>query len=229
MLIIADKRLPAEVLNSLSACGELLLMAASGTVYDTISGHPDIFFCMINDTLCVSPGLDDRIYKKLDSYHIRYICGKQMPGEKYPATAAYNMAICGNAAIHNFNITDGSLKTLAANYNKFHVQQGYSRCNIIPLDGNSLITSDAGIHKVVNAAGMDTLLVTTENILLPGFDHGFIGGCCGVHDKTVYFTGCLSYHPQGREIKEFIGEHGFAVTELYNGPLFDGGSLIFIP
>lgn len=229
MLIIADKRLPDEARKSLSAYGDLLLLTTQGIVYDAISGHPDIFFCKIHDTLCVSPGLQDDIYEKLTSSGITYLTGERAAGNKYPASAAYNLAIAGNTAIHNFRITDTKLDAMLSTYKKISVNQGYSRCNVIPLDDGSLITCDAGIHEAVKAHGLNSLFVTSHNIILGGFPNGFIGGCCGIHQKTVFFAGKLSWHPQAKAIEDFIDDAGFTIVELYDGPLFDGGSIIFLP
>ncbi|MEI6765656.1 MAG: DUF6873 family GME fold protein [Bacteroidota bacterium] len=229
MLIIADKRLPAKVIQSLSKQGELLLLAASGIAYEAVSGHPDIFFCKVNDVLCVSPNLNIEIYQALDIAGIAYVKGEKGTTNIYPGTAAYNLAISGNTAIHNFEHTDSVLLSMLDGFNKIQVKQGYCRCNIVPLDDYGIITTDAGIHSAAIASGLNSMLVTPECILLPGFNYGFIGGCCGVHEKSVYITGSLRHHPQGNEMSEFMLRGGFSVTELYDGPLVDGGSLIFLP
>jgi hypothetical protein len=51
MLIIADARLPERVLKNLERYGEVLPFASQGIVYDSISGHPDIFLCQTPNAL----------------------------------------------------------------------------------------------------------------------------------------------------------------------------------
>jgi hypothetical protein len=83
------------------------------------------------------------------------------------------------------------------------------------------------MEKVLSQQGADILFVNPMEILLPGVRHGFIGGCCGVFDKTVVVIGTLSQHSQGAEIQGFIERNGMEIIELYNGALWDGGGVMF--
>ncbi|MBU1147229.1 MAG: hypothetical protein KKD11_02655, partial [Candidatus Omnitrophica bacterium] len=53
----------------------------------------------------------------------------------------------------------------------------------------------------------------------------FIGGSSGVTDKAVFFVGKLD----NQEIRDFIKKSGKGIIELYNGPLYDVGTVLFLP
>jgi len=56
----------------------------------------------------------------------------------------------------------------------------------LPVNENSIITSDSGIAKAAEAEGLDVLLVDCErSIQLPGFNYGFIGGAGGMLSKSI--------------------------------------------
>jgi hypothetical protein len=121
---------------------------------------------------------------------------------------------------------DPEIVEAAGNREIIHVKQGYTRCNLIPLGNNRFITSDKGIEKTLLQYGLEVLYVDPDGILLPGFNHGFIGGTCGVWQNKLFFIGSLKYFPEGQKIKDFVT--GMEIIELYDGSLFDGGSILFI-
>ncbi|HDP16437.1 MAG TPA: hypothetical protein ENN16_01115 [Candidatus Omnitrophica bacterium] len=106
------------------------------------------------------------------------------------------------------------------------VNQGYVKCSIIPVDDRRIITSDKGIKTAWEKAGGIALFVRPGNIKLPGYKTGFIGGTAGVTDKQVLFAGNLRMHPDAKAIRNFIKKSGKGIVELYNGPLYDVGTIL---
>ncbi|MBQ5688902.1 MAG: hypothetical protein IIV21_02970, partial [Bacteroidales bacterium] len=74
--------------------------------------------------------------------------GKKEVGKKYPETVPYNAVGIGNTLIHNLKHTDSTILSLYENH--IHVNQGYTRCNLVALNENCFITSDEGIFNAVN-------------------------------------------------------------------------------
>ena len=95
------------------------------------------------------------------------------------------------------------------------------------LRDNWFVTSDRGIEQILLCHQLHVLYVDPVGIQLPGFSHGFFGGTCGILDDTVYFIGDLAYHKQGEEINLLLEKLGYQTCALYDGPLFDGGSMFF--
>jgi hypothetical protein len=226
MLILADRRIPEPARKKLEAFGKVLWLEPGEITYGAVSTHPDIFFCPVGDRLIIAPNLSGKIKTKLLENGINYTEGEKPVGKRYPETARYNTVITDNFLIGNTNFTDPKILEAAGNREIIHVKQGYTRCNLIPLGNNRFITSDKGIEKTLLQYGLEVLYVDPAGILLPGFNHGFIGGTCGVWQDKLLFTGSLKHFPEGGKIREFVQD--IEVVELYDGPLFDGGSILFI-
>lgn len=134
MNIIIDSRMREIEKEYLSRFGELIEIAPQDSVYEEISGHPDIFFCKVNNCLFRAPNLE------LDLG----ISGGDSVGFKYPADIKYNVCQLGNLVIHNFKYTDKNvLDFIEKNgLDKVQVSQGYSNCSTCVVSDNACITSD---------------------------------------------------------------------------------------
>ena len=227
-LVIADKRTPLPVKNALRNRGRLLLLRTENMVYKSISGHPDIFLCAGQEAVVMAPGIPEEIKKALSEYGIPLIRGIADPGKTYPASARYNAVITPEYIIHNLKITDPVIAETFKDRKQLHVNQGYTRCNLLALDGNRFITSDRGIEKVLLQKGKTVFYVDPAPVRLHGQKHGFFPGCCGILDREVIIAGSLKFHPQGEEISAFIQSAGYSVQELHNGPLTDVGGIFML-
>jgi len=228
MLIIIDKKIPEEARKNLAAFGELMELSTAGITYEAISGHPDVFFCQAGQQLIAAPNLPAPYFPFLKKRKISFIQGKMPVGKQFPETAHYNAVIYYGMLIHHLSITDPVVFDQVSEGNRIHVKQGYTRCNLLPLKDRSFITSDRGIYKVLIKKGFRVLYTDPQGIRLPGLPHGFIGGACGISGSRVFFIGSLQYHPQGGEIRAFVRNLQYEIIELYDGPLFDGGAIMFL-
>ena len=140
-------------------------------VYPEISTHADILLCQLG------------LWEKAQVFH----GDPEKLARNYPGNICYNAVCTGKYFIHNLQYTDPDLLAAAeakaaaehTGLTKIHVRQGYTRCSLLPVDDRSFITSDAGIAKTLADYDTDVLLIRPGHILLPGFDHGFIGGTGG--------------------------------------------------
>ncbi|HOW24171.1 MAG TPA: hypothetical protein PK711_00755 [Bacteroidales bacterium] len=228
MLIIIDKKIPEEAKQALAAFGELMELATTGITYEAISGHPDIFFCQAGAQWIAAPNVPGEFLEILTREKVPFRIGENPVQENYPGTARYNAVLSDEMLIHNLDLTDPVILRYAEDKDRIHVSQGYCRCNLLALQCNSFMTSDEGIHKILAGKGFPVLFVDPAEILLPGFRHGFIGGACGIFRDQVFFIGSLRHYAQGDAIREFIRDLRYEVVELYDGPLFDGGGVLFL-
>jgi len=226
MIIIADNRIPEQAKVALENYGEVLYLESHGITYPAIAGHPDIFLCQVNEQLVLAPNMPKVSWERLSKTSVSYVNGKLPIGKKYPQTAPYNAVVSDKFIIHNQNVTDSKIKELTVGKEFIHVNQAYTRCNLIPLENNRFITSDNGIEKTFLRHGFEVLFVNPNGIILSGFNNGFIGGTCGIFEDKIVFIGNLNHLPEGNKIQKFVSD--YEIIELYNGPLYDGGSLIFI-
>jgi len=228
MLIIANKKIPEEAKNSLQKYGELDMLETSGITEDSISGHPDLFFCKANNKLILAPNLPESYKDILETKNISFIEGKSNVGIKYPEAACYNAVITEKYLIHKSNITETEIINDCNNLSKIYVNQGFTRCSLLALKENYFITSDEGIYKTLISQELQVLLVSPNDIILPGHSYGFFGGTCGIYEDILFIIGNLNFYKDGESIRKFVQSLNYTIIELYNGPLFDGGSIIFI-
>lgn len=225
MLIIADKRIPAAAFFVLNKFGKAIPFETSKITYPAVSGHPDIFFCKTEKILVVAPNAPSGIKEQLRIFNIPFREGQEKVGCEYPRTAHYNAVVTNRFLIHNRKITDPVILENCDRLEKINVKQAYTRCSVLALKNDRFITSDKGIETALKKRGLEVLFVEPKGILLPGFDHGFFGGSCAVYHDKVFFIGSLDHFPEGKKIRQFLSD--YQIIELYDGPLFDGGSLIF--
>ncbi len=227
MLIIIDHKIPEAAKKKLAQFGELLELETHGITYDAISGHPDIFFCKPPEGLIVAPNTPGRIIEKLRALQLSFQFGKNDVDIQYPGSAIYNAVVTNSFCIHNMQITDPVILTATESCVKIDVKQGYVRCNVLALKNDHFIVSDPGIFQALRDQNLDACLVNPSDVKLPGFRHGFFGGACGVHEDKVFIIGSLSCFGDGGKIRNYLEELDYELIELYDGPLFDGGSIMF--
>jgi hypothetical protein len=235
MLIIVDKKIPREAKDKLSAICNLLELETEGIVYSAISGHPDIFFCKTPQVLVLSPNLPENYLDKIRQLNISFIIGNPSsilhpppPTLQYPESVRYNAAVNEHYLVHRVEFTDPIILQTCHTQKKVPVKQAYTRCNLLLLKDDHYLTSDQGIHKNLKRTGLVGICVSPEGIVLPGFPNGFIGGAMGLLNDNVYITGSLSHYPEGQAVKEFLEALKYEIVELYAGPLFDGGGILFM-
>ncbi len=238
MLIIIDQKMPEEAKKRLTSYGDLLELKTEGITYPAISGHPDIFFCQADDKLIVAPNLPKTYFDRLNAHDIDYMVGELPVGLDYPASSRYNAVATENYLIHNFRHTDFVITRSLQDLTPVHVDQGYCRCNLLPLKEDHFITSDEGIFKVLmrlhlrdsisETPSQSSIFVTPEDILLEGFPHGFFGGCCGVREDKVFINGSLKHFKEGEKVSLYLEHLNYEIIELMDRPLLDCGSIIFI-
>lgn len=227
-MILCDKRLPYPAKAKLADFDTLIEICTEKITYTAISGHPDIFCCPVGDAIVVSPALPSKYTDIFTDNGINWEYGIKPNTFNYPESAIYNAVVTDNLLIHNLLITDPVIKKTSETRKQIHVNQGYTRCNLLPLPGDIFITSDKGIFSVLTHEGFEILYVNPHGILLEGFPNGFIGGVCGVKENNVFIAGNLLAYEEGQKIQNFLFLHSLTPVELYDGPLIDGGSIIFI-
>lgn len=143
----------------------------------------------------------------------------------YPNDVMLNAAIVGNNVFLNkksickdINFTDKNI---------INVKQGYTKCSICIINSNAIITDDKGIHSAATTNQMDSLLIEKGDIVLRGLNYGFIGGCCGLLDKsTLLFNGNLKTHRNYDRIIGFLKNYKVDAMSFGRYPLTDIGGIV---
>ncbi|PLX02972.1 MAG: hypothetical protein C0595_08735 [Marinilabiliales bacterium] len=226
MLIISNNTLPSSAIEKLNYYGDLILLEKNHVVYDAISNHPDIFLCRIDDSFIIAPNTSIELKETLSQKGLKLIEGIKPLGKKYPETAIYNAVVTKNYLIGNSNFIDETIISHKGNRRIININQAYTRCNLLPLLDERFITSDLGIYKQLLKNNLEVLYVNPKKIVLKDFANGFIGGCCGVFNNKIFIAGSLNNFPEGEKIMDFL--KGLDIIELYDGPLLDVGSILFV-
>lgn len=196
------------------------IVNSTNHVYGAVSSHADIYMCKLG-TNPESP---------------IYVGDKQELGFAYPENIRFNGACLHNIFMHNLAHTSKDLLTRleAEGFTLIHVKQGYTKCNVVVVDHNSLITSDQGIIKAIKQWNcnydekerLDALEVSPGHVKLEGFPYGFLGGASGRVGEEIIFHGDLSAHPDFEKIVEFIERKELKVKYFPEFPLEDIGSIM---
>lgn len=191
---------------------QLSFIESQDIVDESLSHHPDIFLCKMG-ILPNSP--------------VFFADGSQL-GKGYPEDVAYNAACTGKYFIHNLSYTAPALLQAAKEMDMIFVdvKQGYTKCSIIPVSEDAIITYDQGITSVCQSYGMEVLTVSPGFVRLDGYDTGFIGGTCGLIDKELVFNGDLYRHPDCQRIVDFAASKGITCKWFADYPLTDIGSIL---
>lgn len=148
--------------------------------------------------------------------------------DTYPDYLGYNGIFLNNYFVHNLKCSSGILLREAERMGLklINVKQGYTKCSCIVVDGNSVITADAGIAaKLKICSDIDVLEIRQGFVRLDGFEYGFIGGATGKAGNCVLFNGDLEAHPDSAVIRAFIESRGLEIVDFRNLVLYDIGTI----
>jgi hypothetical protein len=232
MHCFVDYRITNEEIITLSNLNiNPILVPKCSEVYEAIDGHPDIQINILKNTknahIIVQKNISENFKKILESNAIKYILSKNSLSNTYPKDIILNSLILENHFIHKLKFTDENLLKSQNLKTKINVSQGYTKCSILPVRSNALITSDKGIYETLKDYDFDLLLLPPGDILLPSLNYGFIGGTGGMisHDKMAFF-GDLDSYVWGEEVKNFLHKYDVSPIALRKGKLIDRGSLL---
>ncbi len=207
--VYVSEKANEELLQYLEREGyEIFKVKKKADVHEAVACHPDIYYCQ----------LPSGIYEG-DPGALSY---------KYPGDVLYNAAVVGKYFICS-RFTSDDLKDRAVSLGlvPVTVAQGYVKCNLAVLDESHVITEDRGIAKALaRIPGIECLLIDPGEVLLPGFNHGFIGGACGRVGDRMVFNGDLSAHSRFKEIKDLCTGCGLECVYFESYHLTDIGSIL---
>ena len=228
MKVLVDYRMKKIYLDYFKEKGFECIKVKSDDVYAEVSGHPDIFFTVINGELFKAKNVNI-------SHKVNVVLGENV--EKcYPSTAKYNICVNNKYAIGNFKYVEKSVKEMLekGTLEMINVNQGYTRCSLFSIDENHYITSDLGIKKVLEEKGLKVIFVENDNIKLLGKDgnysnmQGFIGGALAKIGAEIILFGDISKLKNGEKLRKYITSLGYSFKYFENEDIIDYGSVIVI-
>lgn len=234
MIIIGEKY--SDILkNPLEKLGfEVKLLPKNPDVAGNLSGHADLslFYDGAGEIWAAEYLKGSELAEKLSSMEYRiHFCTKPQ-GSVYPADVQLNLRVAGNSFFYNPATAECAIaEHLMHDLGKkpIPVKQGYTACSTLYFAENAIITADRGILTAGLVNGYDVLYISEGYIQLPGYDHGFIGGCAfPAGDGRIAFTGSLTLHPDREKILAFLAKYAAEPVFLTDFPVFDIGGAIIV-
>ena len=231
---ITDNRIPKSAKEGLAAQGfSIISLPPFDLLDEPVSAHPDMLMFFADKLICHEDYFkiaEKELSEIAKIKRIEIKLSTEPIGKKYPSDVLFNAAEIGDNIICSIDSISEHIKNYAKKHSKrlINVKQGYSKCSVCKVSDNAIITSDKGILKAAERAGIDTLEVSPSGILLNGYNCGFIGGATGNDGKNTYFCGNVELHPNAHEIIDFCNAHGAPAISLSDEPLYDVGTIFFI-
>lgn len=220
-----------EIVDSLKELGiDIIFTEPCSSLPSPLSYHVDMQMVNISEGVFVyAPEVSENTLRELKKLGFELISGLTTFKDHYPFDVAYNCAIVGKNVFLNPKYTDPVVIELLVknNIRVNPVKQGYAKCLTAVVSEEAIITADLQIYKKAVETGLDALLIPPQkNIIINGYDYGFIGGCSGlISDKEIAFFGDLNTLNAGDVIFEFCKKHGKKTISLARGNLIDLGGL----
>ena len=151
------------------------------------------------------------------------------PKDGYPADILLNAARVGNRLFCREDYLAVELRSdcLLRDIRICSVRQGYSKCSVVTVTEQAIITADPSIAQCAMQEGLDVLRISPGYIALEGFSYGFLGGCVGrLAPDLMAFTGEIDRHPDGESIRAFLRNYGIFSVALQKGELQDIGGIL---
>ncbi|MCF0137485.1 MAG: hypothetical protein HUJ66_03870 [Oscillospiraceae bacterium] len=204
------------------------LICSPDNIYsdERLSGHIDLIMThMGKNRIYAAEFLHDSelIHKLSDrgfKFEFEFIANPV--NKHYPNDAVMNVCIIGDCVICNLKSAD---KRLIEGRKIIRCNQGYTKCSVLVVNENSLITSDKMIADKSAHNGLEVLLIDDSFVRLDGFNKGFIGGASfKISKNKIAFTGRISDKNSEMLIERFLIERGISAVYLTDEEIFDIGS-----
>ncbi|URZ00108.1 DUF6873 family GME fold protein [Clostridium felsineum] len=229
--VIVDNRISElEKYNLKKLDLNIILTPICKDISSPISGHPDEVICKVSDKLMIIyKNSTSEFIASIKNLGIHIIKSSNTLGNEYPNDVALNGVVLKDFFIHNIKYTDPSLYNNILDKTIINVKQGYTKCSTAVINDYALMTSDIGIANSASKFNLDVLLLPPGDIVLPGFEYGFIGGSCGLINKnTLAFYGNLEKYKFKNKVLNFLNKHNIKPVYLSDSKLIDRGSIITI-
>ena len=151
---------------------------------------------------------------------------EEMPiSDKYKFSSKLNVAIIGKFCICNKSTATEYIDRLFQE--RIYVKQGYSKCSVLVIDKDSIITGDIGIYDAAIQNGLNALKCKNDEIFLKGYNNGFIGGVGGkLNYDILAVSGDIKKISDYENIKSFCRNSGVYIEPLTKNILSDIGGII---
>lgn len=224
---VVSRDVPEEMQKNLrQSFADVIPLPPDDELASPVSCHPDMIFTVLDDHMFLSARYYSRnttLIDRIASHAGLTVCPVNVNrNERYPNDVAFNVAVWRDAVICRPDVTCRVLLDFAEKhgYRIVPVKQGYTGCSCLVTDA-AMMTSDRGIRKSLDGAGIPCVLLEKGGIALTGYDCGFIGGAGGFHDGAI----CLYGNADTLPCADQLASSGYRIVSLSGGPVTDYGGI----
>ena len=193
-----------------------------------IQHHADLVFLPLGDKNSAIAKEADYLTKTKQICRMNILKSDVLLSAEYPHDCPLNCVIIGKYMICNVDtVRKDVLEYCRRNsFEVLNVKQGYTKCSVVPVSENAVITDDISIYKGCKDK-LDVLFVDKGFVRLDGFEYGFIGGSAGkLGCNLLAFTGRIYDDLIRNKIENFCSLHNVQCVYLSDEKIYDVGSII---
>lgn len=233
MICFIDYRTTKEETDNIEKLGlQYIKVPKCSLVHHAIDGHVDIQMNILDKAkrkIIIHKDIDLSFINELDKLNIDYVFSDKSLNTDYPKDIILNYLSINNLFVHSTKYTDKAVFNNINAQKIINVKQGYTKCSVLPINDNAVITSDKIIAKKLSENNIDVLMIPPKDILLPGMNYGFIGGVGGlISANKLALFGQLSEYCFGNEVYNFLYKYDVEPIYLKKGKLIDRGSIFYL-
>lgn len=207
---------------------QIIKIQPANTVDSRISSHSDLVFLPLGGDNSAIAKEADYLTQTAPIGGMNLLKSEMFLSDKYPLDCPLNCIIIGKYMICNVDtVRKDVLEYCRRNsFEIINVKQGYTKCSVVPVSENAIITDDFSIYSECKDK-LNVLFVEKGFVCLDGFEYGFIGGAAGKLGRDLLaFTGCISDDSLRSKIEDFCSLHNVKCVYLSDEKIYDVGSLI---
>ena len=233
-LAVVSSAMPADALSFLQhIAASVVTLPPDPLLPVPVASHPDMLLFAIGGTLVTYRSYYETARSELDKIlqytGLRLVLTDRPHGNVYPEDVGLNALLCGKYLFGRTDVLAPELLALAEEngITPVHIRQGYAGCSGLVI-GDAIATADPSLTKAAVTHGIPVIPAPYEGILLPGYDHGFFGGCGGVWKNILFLCGTITES----QYPDFINHpllRGKTIYFLSANPLYDCGGIKLFP
>ena len=225
--------LPKLIIDRLSKKFHVITLPADSTVAKPVQCHPDMICAVMDGHIYFHESYANAYPSVIEEIEmasgLTAIITHENRHADYPYDISLNAAVLPSALVCSLPHTAAELIDAAEKSGRkiISVKQGYTACSSL-ICCSSVLTSDIGICRNLKNNGIDCTHISSEGIILPGYNCGFIGGSGGIFGKMLYLFGSTDNLKDRDILCEYVTKNDLTVVSLTDGPLTDYGGIKFI-
>jgi len=192
-----------------------------------VSTHADMLIFYDGKSIVTSREYYSENRELFDLLGVKIVLSDELIEKEYPNDILFNAVLTKDGVLFSKNKhTSKLIKSMAKL--EINVNQGYTACSTCRVSDKAFMTADSGLYNAYMSNGIDCILVSKDDIYLPGYDCGFIGGASVVLDDKVCFFGDVKKHRDYEKMLEFVRKYDKDVISLSDEKLTDIGGAVVV-